>query len=246
MNNRSQNEGEKGFKRLTVLSRCLLSNRMHTLSRKNYSTTRYGAVFLLLGRCQCACPDHESKQERTWDDTPLDEGRMSQRCSTGDYHTRDEALFVFAHPCPPSFFKRRNIRSLFRRLLASITSFLIRITSSASIVTNIHKRSNDVEVRHYTPFREQDWCPERCGLIKAANVKAQSWMLTSIFLPLEHPSYWHLAQNKIETVVFTFHPLLLSFATILMQGLLRTRSGKQHILIFRWTERTEQPPYKRA
>lgn len=115
--------------------------------------------------------------------------RMSQPCSTGGYHTRDEDLFVFAHPCPPSFFKRRNIRSLLRRLLASITSFLIRITSSASIVTNIHKRSNDVEVRHYTPFREQDWCPERCGVIKAANVKPQSWMLTSIFLPLEHPSY---------------------------------------------------------
>lgn len=61
------------------------------------------------------------------------------------------------------------------------------ITPCIYILTNIPKRSNQVDIKHHTPSRELDWCIERYGVTHGDVVRVLNADLN--LLPLEHPSF---------------------------------------------------------
>lgn len=143
---------------------------------------------------------------------------MWQAWNTGSYHIRGEALFMPA--CPylhSSNGKIQNCQFESLQQPASVFVLLTPISPSIYILTNILKRSNQVDIKYHTPSRELDWCTERCGVthrdVVSLECQSQSPATSTPFLLRVLP------QTKQKHWVFTFFPQLLSFVSILTQGL---------------------------
>lgn len=144
---------------------------------------------------------------------------MLQARSAGSYHIRDEASFTIACPYPHSLKGKKPKIATSRVYSNHHRCFLMHITLCIYSLTNIPKHWASDSVRAGLVHRRV------CGHTEPRQSRVLIADLN--LLPLEHPSFECLAQQKQFGVYF----LPATVVSILMQGLSGIKSGKQHSVV---------------